>query len=186
MIRIIRIIKKYSTWDLFSRTEMTYADSQIEKHFERINEDDSSTGTYESSSFASEMKVNYHQKSFLLDIKDHLDFNLTTSVLSHLKGEMLGQNPKKSTICNYLGHGAEVKYTQLQEGQEDVIMAIPEKDQDNSSEEENENDSEVPWKRGVPEKSFVFTGFEEAATDDVHELTRVITSHNLYIDVIGI
>ena len=92
---------------------------------------------------------------------------------------------KRASICNYLGHGAEIKYTELQGGQEEVIMAIPEKDPENSSEEEHEDDSYVPWKRHSLEKNFVFTGFEEAATDDVHELTKVITSHNLYIDVIG-
>ena len=160
-------------------------DSKEDKQPERTNEDDSTTGTFESSSFVSEAKVNNLQKSLILDIRDHLDFNVSTSLLSHLKGQVSGQNIKIASICNYLGHGAEIKYTELQGGKEEVIMAIPDKDPENSSEEEHEDDSDVPWKRRSLEKNFVFTGFEEAATDDVHELTRVITSHNLYIDVIG-
>ena len=164
---------------------MTQIDSKEDKQPERNNEDDSTTGTFESSSFVSEAKVNNLQKSLILDIKDHLDFNVSTSLLSHLKGELSGQNLKRASICNYLGHGAEIKYTQLQGGQEEVIMTIPDTDPDNSSEEEHEDNIDVPWKRRSLEKSFVFNGFEEAATDDVHELTKVITSHNLYIDVIG-
>ena len=164
---------------------MTRIDSQEDKQSIRTSEDDLTTGTQDSSSFVSEEKINNLQKSLILDIKDHLDFNMTTSLLSLLKGEVPVQNLKTASICNYLGHGAEIKYTQLQGGQEDVIMVFPGKDPDNSSEEEHEDDTDVPWKRCSLEKSLVFTGFEEAATDDVHELTKVITSHNLYIDVIG-
>ena len=164
---------------------MTHIDSQEEKQSMRTSEDDLTTGTQDLSSFVSEEKINNLQKSLILDIKDHLDFNMTTSSLSLLKGEVPGQNLKTASIFNYLGHGAEIKYTQLQGGQEDVIMEFPGKDPDNSSEEEHEDDTDVPWKRSSLEKSLVFTGFEEAATDDVHELTKVITSHNLCIDVIG-
>ena len=160
-------------------------DSKEDKQSESTNEEDSTTSTMESSSFVSEAKMNNLQKTLILDIKDHLDFNVSTSLLSHLKGQVSGHNIKRASICNYLGHGAEIKYTELQGGQEEVIMAIPDKEPENSSEEEHEDDSYVPWKRHSLEKNFVFTGFEEAATDDVHELTKVITSHNLYIDVIG-
>ena len=165
--------------------EMTHTDSEEDKQSPRTSEDDLTSGTQDSSSFVSDEKINNLQMSLILEIKDHLDFNVTTSSLSLLRGEVPGQNLKTASICNYLGHAADIKYTQLQGGQEEVIMMFPEKDPDNSSEEEHEDDTDVPWKRYNLEKSFVFTGFEEAATDDVHELTKVITSHNLYIDVIG-
>ena len=45
---------------------------------------------------------------------------------------------------------------------------------------------DIPWiAKGVNSKTKVFTGFEDASTDDVNELTKVVTSHILYIDVLG-
>ena len=45
---------------------------------------------------------------------------------------------------------------------------------------------EVPWSSSVAtQRRNNFNGFMEADSDDVHELTKVITSHTLYIDPPG-
>merc|ERR1712079_606697 len=42
----------------------------------------------------------------------------------------------------------------------------------------------LPWKKTDFHEYQNFSGFEEAGQDDINELTKVVTSHNLYIDVI--
>ena len=44
---------------------------------------------------------------------------------------------------------------------------------------------DLPWKKCLGAGGVSFTGFEEAGVDNVTELTRVITSNILNIDVPG-
>ena len=51
---------------------------------------------------------------------------------------------------------------------------------------EDADSLDIPWKNKTGKsKTKVFTGFEAASKDDVNELTKVVTSHILYIDVLG-
>ena len=46
---------------------------------------------------------------------------------------------------------------------------------------------DIPWRdKRVNSKTRIFTGFEDASIDDVNELTKIVTSHILYIEVLGI
>ena len=49
----------------------------------------------------------------------------------------------------------------------------------------SDESKEVPWIDCKEAPPIVFNGFEEAATNDVNELTRIITSHHLYLDILG-
>ena len=51
----------------------------------------------------------------------------------------------------------------------------------NSSDEAKE----VPWIDCKEAPHTAFNGFEEASANDVNELTKVITSHHLYLDILG-
>ena len=165
------------------RPETTHIETEDEQS-EESRTDDSTNSNIQSRSLVSDVKVNNLQRTLILEVKDHLVINVSRSSLSYMRGESW-KNLEKDWIRNCLGHGAEMKYTQLQSGKEDIIMAVPDKETaGDSSEEESEDSSVVPWRRCRNDKNLAFTGFEEAGTDDVNELTRVITAHNLYIDVI--
>ena len=83
-----------------------------------------------------------------------------------------------------IGHEVEAMYTELVNGKEMTILQTS-IDEENSSSDELES-LEVPWSSSVAtQRRNNFNGFMEADSDDVHELTKVITSHTLYIDPPG-
>ena len=50
----------------------------------------------------------------------------------------------------------------------------------------DEEPNDLPWKEKPKiDLAFKFNGFEEADSDNVNELTRVITSNTLYLELVG-
>ena len=117
-------------------------------------------------------------------VKEHLIFNLSNALSKAItcmnddKGTL-----KRSEIINHLGHESEFRYTEMKNGREVLLTKFPLEENENSSDDEFDCPG-LPWKKTDFHEYQNFPGFEEAGQDDINELTKVVTSHNLYIDVI--
>ena len=122
---------------------------------------------------------------FVADIKDNVVVNITNSSIEMIESELNNKDSKfNNKIEVKIGHEVEAMYTELVNGKEMTILQTS-IDEENSSSDELES-LEVPWSSSVAtQRRNNFNGFMEADSDDVHELTKVITSHTLYIDPPG-
>lgn len=156
-----------------------------ENNLENGSSDPFTTKSYVESSVKSESCKQF-SLALLACVKDNLVINITkpaTDILSSLVEDKVTK--RQARIFNRLGHEAEAWYTELRGGKEVVILGSIDTDDENTSSDEHEI-IEIPWKFPPQDRGKRFKGFDEAGVDDVHELTKVITSNTLYIEIPGL